>query len=99
MQIVFDRGLETQRAINVDFFGENISRGTLNASMNKALSADDTAVPDLGTLQSGFTSMDIADGDIPVPVQGSYNAVLDASAAYNARTHEYSVTVVLGHRE
>ena len=56
MQIVFDRSLETQRAINVDFFGENISRGTLNASMSKVLNADDTTVPDLGTLQSGFTT-------------------------------------------
>jgi hypothetical protein len=27
--------------------------------------------------------------------QGRYNAVLDASAAYNSRTMEYSATVIL----
>lgn len=96
MQIVFDRNLETQRAINVDFFGENLNRNTLNATLSKVLSAEDTAVPDLSTLQSTFTTVDIADGAIPVPVQGDYNAIMDSSAAYNSRTKEYSVTVILG---
>lgn len=98
MQIVFDRGLETQSAINIAFFGENMSRGTLNASMTRVLTAEDTAVPDLGTMPKEFSAVDIADGNISVPVQGSYNVVLDASAAYNSMTKEYSVTVILGHR-
>lgn len=99
MQIIFDWNLDTERAINVDFFGENISRGTLNASMSKVLTAEDTTVPDLSTVKQAFTTMQIVDGNIPVPMQGSYNAVLDASAAYNSRTKEYSVTVILGHVE
>ena len=96
MQIVFDRGMETQRAINVDFFGENLSRCTLNASMSKVLTEEDTAVPDLGTSKEPFTTVEIVDGNIAVPMQGRYNAVLDASAAYNSRTKEYSATVILG---
>ena len=96
MQIVFDRNLETQRAINVDFFGENLNRGTLNASMSKVLTAEDTTVPDLSTVKQAFSTVQIVDENIPVPMQGSYNAVLDASAAYNSRSKEYSVTVILG---
>lgn len=96
MQIIFDRNLETQRAINVDFFGENLNRGTLNASMSKVLTAEDTAVPDLSTVKQAFSTVQIVDENIPVPMQGSYNAVLDASAAYNSRSKEYSVTVILG---
>lgn len=99
MQIVFDRGLETQGAINIAFFGENLNRGTLNASMTKKLTAEDTAVPDLSAVPRAFSTVDIADGSIPVPVQGQYNAVLDASAAYNADTKEYSVTVILGRKQ
>lgn len=99
MQIVFDRGLETQNAINVSFFGENLNRGTLNASMTKRLTAEDNAVPDLGTLKKRFSVLEIVDGSVSVPVQGSYNTVLDASAAYNSATKEYSVTVILGHTE
>ena len=96
MQIIFDRNLDTERAINVDFFGENISRGTLNASMSKVLTAEDTTVPDLSTVKQPFTTVEIVESDFPVPMQGSYNAVLDASAAYNSRSKEYSVTVILG---
>lgn len=99
MQIVFDRGLTTERGVNVDFFGENISRGTLNASMSKVLTVDDTTVPDLSAVKQSFSTVEIVDGLIPVPMQGSYNAALDASAAYNSRTKEYSVTVILGHVE
>lgn len=99
MQIVFDRGLETQNAINIAFFGENMNRGTLNASMAKRLTAEDNAVPDLGTLKNRFSVLEIVDGSVPVPVQGSYNTVLDASAAYNSISKEYSVTVILGHTE
>ena len=96
MQIVFDRGLETQNAVTISFFGENIARNTLNATLSKVLSAEDAAVPDLSTLKDTFSTVDIADGAISVPVQGDYNAVLDSSAAYNSRTKEYSVTVILG---
>lgn len=96
MKIVFDRNLETEHEVAVDFFGENISRNTLNASMGKVLSVDDVNVPDLSDIKVGFTTVDIFDGEIPVPIQGEYNAVLDASAAYNSRTKEYSVTVILG---
>ena len=99
MQIVFDRGLETQNAINIVFFGENVNRGTLNASMVKNLTAEDNAVPDLGTLKKRFSVLEIVDDSVSVPVQGSYNTVLDASAAYNSTTKEYSVTVILGHTE
>lgn len=99
MQIVFDRGLETQSAINIAFFGENLNRGTLNASMTKKLTAEDAAVPDLSTVPRTFSTVDIADGNILVPVQGQYNTVLDASAAYNAATKEYSVTVILGRKQ
>ena len=46
-----------------------------------------------------FSTMEIVDtvGDesFSVPVQGSYNTILDASAAYNAQSREYSVTFVL----
>lgn len=99
MQIIFDRGLETQNAINIAFFGENLNRVTLNASMAKKLTVEDAAVPNLGTLAKDFTTVEIVDGNIPVPVQGDYNTVLDASAAYNSRTKEYSVTVILGRKQ
>ena len=99
MRIVFDKELTTKHEVTVDFFGENISRNTLNGSMSKVLTVSDVNVPDLSNIKVDFTTVDIFDGEIPVPVQGDYNTVLDASAAYNSRTKEYSVTVILGRKQ
>ncbi len=100
MQLIFDRGLETQRAIEVDYFGENMFRGVLNASWNHKL-GEVESVPNLGTLRGNpsFTTVEAVTGTTTVPIQGTYNRVQDASAAYNAREGSYSVTVVLGYAE
>ena len=98
MRIVFDKNLETEHEVAVDFFGENISRNTLNANMSKVLTVNDVNVPDLSDIKANFTTVDIFDGDIPVPIQGDYNIVLDASAAYNSKTKEYSITIIFGKR-
>ena len=104
MQIIFDKGTMNQRAIAIDFFGENLFRGTLNASWNRQLNAE-AAVPNVFALQASprFNTMEIVDTvgeeSFSVPVQGSYNTILDASAAYNAQSRQYSVTIVLGRVE
>lgn len=100
MQLIFDRDLATQRAIEVDFFGESLMRNVLNGSWSRALSAVE-AVPDLGTLTANpsFTTVEAVNGAVNVPLQGSYNTVVDANANYNAATGVYAITVVLGWRE
>ena len=104
MQIIFDKGTENQRAIAIDFFGENLFRGNLNASWNRQLDAE-TAAPNVATLKEvpTFSTVEIVDtvGDesFSVPMQGRYNTILDASAAYNAQSRQYSVTIVLGRVE
>lgn len=99
MQLIFDRGTSTQRAVEVAFFGENVFRGSLNAS-NSLILADgaSVSVPDLSPLRDNpsFTTVEVVDGSISVPLQGEYNTVLDASAAYNSTAKQYSVTVILG---
>ena len=100
MQIIFDKDTENQRAIAIDFFGENLFRGNLNASWNRQLDAEAT-VPNMAALKEvpTFSTVEIVDtvGDksFTVPVQGNYNTILDASAAYNAQSRQYSVTIVL----
>ena len=100
MQIIFDKDTENQRAIAIDFFGENLFRGNLNASWNRQLDAA-VAVPNVAALKEvpTFSTMEIVDTvgneSFSVPVQGSYNTILDASAAYNAQSRQYSVTIVL----
>ena len=62
-------------------------------------------MPNVAALKAAptFSTVEIAEAagaeSISVPVQGSYNAILDASAAYNAQSRQYSVTIVLGYVE
>ena len=51
MQIIFDKGTENQRAIAIDFFGENLFRGNLNASWNRQLGAEELLRAGAGQLQ------------------------------------------------
>lgn len=97
MQLIFDRDLSTQRAIDVGFFGENLMRRTLNATWSQIFS-EAGSVPDLGTFtkDATFTTLEAVNGGVSIPLQGAYNTVLDANAAYNAETGVYSATVVLG---
>ena len=102
MQIIFDKDTENQRTIAIDFFGENLFRGNLTASWNRQLDAE-AAVPNVAALKEvpTFSTVEIVDtvndASFSVPVQGIYNTVLDASAAYNAQSRQYSVTIVLGY--
>lgn len=100
MQLVFDRGLSTEHGVNIDFYGEALFRGTMNATWSRTLT-DNPSVPDLGTLRShpGFETVEVAVGNAPIPLQGDYNTVVDANATYNASTGVYTATVVLGHAE
>lgn len=100
MQLIFDRGTASERAVEMDYYGENLFRGTMNASWNHRL-AESPDVPNLGTLRSipAFATLEVVTGTTIIPIQGTYNRVQDASAAYNAREGSYSVTVVLGYVE
>lgn len=97
MQIIFDRDLETQTAINVTYFGENLTRNVLNAHMVQKLASVDVVVPDLRKMPRTFSSVEAVDGRISIPVQGVYNVVLDSAATYNSSTQEYSVSISLGY--
>lgn len=97
MQIIFDRGLETQAAINVTYFGENLTRNVLNAHMVQKITSTDVAVPDLRKMPRTFSTVNVVDDKISIPVQGEYNVVLDSAATYNSSTQEYSVTISLGY--
>ena len=99
MQIIFDRGLETEYALNFEYFGENINRHTLSASASVQLNTPDASVPNLQGMPQTFTTVHAIDVTITIPIQGTYNKVIDASAAYNSVSKEYSATIILGYVE
>ena len=102
MKIIFDKGTETQRAVEITHFGEGLGRGVLNAVWTGRL-GEVSAVPAVKPLVDtpAFATVEIVDGEedggFAVPVQGSYNIVRDASVNYAASERIYTMTLVLGY--
>ncbi len=100
MQIIFDKGLDTQRAIEVDSFSENVGRDVLSASWTRVLKSD-TAIPAVKTLTDNptFTTVEVVDTDgetaFSIPVQGEYNTIRDVNVNYSSAQCVYNLTIVL----
>lgn len=100
MQIIFDRGLDTQRSVEVDSFSENVGRGVLSASWARVLKSD-TEIPAVKPLTDNptFTTVEVADTDgetaFSVPVQGEYNTIREANVNYSSAQRVYTLTLVL----
>ena len=101
MKIIFDKGTETQRAVEITHFGEGLNRGVLNAVWTGRL-GEVSAVPAVKPLVDApaFATVEVVDGEgddtFAVPVQGNYNVIRDANVNYAASERLYTITLVLG---
>lgn len=101
MKIIFDKGTETQRAVEITHFGEGLNRGVLNAVWTGRM-GDVSAVPAVKPLVDtpAFSTVEVVDGEgndtFAVPVQGNYNVIRDANVNYAASERLYTMTLVLG---
>lgn len=102
MKIIFNKGTETQRAVEITHFGESLGRGVLNAVWAGRL-GEVASVPAVKALVDApdFSTVEVVDGEddggFAVPVQGSYNVIRDASVNYAASERLYTMTLVLGY--
>jgi hypothetical protein len=101
MKIIFDKGTETQRAVEITHFGESLGRGVLNAVWTGRL-GEVASVPAVKQLVDApaFVTVEVVDGEgdgsFAVPVQGDYNVIRDANVNYAASERLYTMTLVLG---
>ena len=101
MKIIFDKGTETKRAVEITHFGEGLNRGVLNAVWTGRL-GEVSAVPAVKPLVDtpAFSAVEVVDGEgddtFAVPVQGNYNVIRDATVNYAASERLYTMTLVLG---
>ena len=101
MTIIFDKGPETQRAVELTHLGAGLNRGVLNAVWTGRL-GEVSAVPAVKPLVDApaFATVEVVDGEgddtFAVPVQGNYNVIRDANVNYAASERLYTMTLVLG---
>ena len=92
MKIIFDKGTETQRAVEITHFGEGLNRGVLNAVWTGRL-GEVSAVPAVKPLVDtpAFSAVEVVDGE------GDDNVIRDANVNCVASEQLYSMTLVLGY--
>ncbi len=105
MKLTFIVDNTPKKAVEIDFIGENLIRGMLNASANIAVENAEVDIPSVSALRA-LTSFDrvsvtdkIGGADVEIPVQGSYNTVRDVNVTYNSLNKIYTVSLILEYIE
>jgi len=99
MVIKFDKGLSTERSLEIKSVFEHPIQNRLTAS-NDIVIEEGGTFPDYSEFinNPSFTTVEINDGSISVPVQGVYNNIADFTTNYYAEGHVYNVNIVLGYQ-
>lgn len=96
MTLTFDKGMETERTLEVQSMYEYPiqKRLTANNEIEIQKSGD---IPDISDFLSNpdFTTLEIKDGSVVIPTQTEYNHIADLSINYRAESKLYSVNIVL----
>lgn len=105
MKLTFIVDNTPKKTVEIDFFGENLIRGVLNASANIAVGNTEADVPSVSALRvlTSFDRVSVTDkiggADVEIPVQGSYNTVRDVNVTYNSMNKIYTVSLILEYVE
>lgn len=96
-QLIFDAGLETERSFECDNVFEKPMLNRLNAQKMVDVSHGGE-FPELDDFKNNpdFTTVSLVDGDVTIPLIGSYDVITDVSVSYFAADRQYSATIILG---
>lgn len=100
MTLTLDKGLNTERILEIKSFFEHPVQGRLNAG-NEIVVASASDIPDYSEFLNNpdFTTLEIKDGGVVIPTQAEYNHIDDFTANYFAESKIYSANIVLGKTE
>ena len=101
LKLTFDKGLETQRELNVDHIYEYPITMTLNATYDKVVESSDD-FPDISGFENNpnFSSVELTDDKgMKIPLSGGYNYISDIIMNYYDKTRTVNLTVTLTHTE
>lgn len=100
MLFIFDKGLESEKRINLDYYSEQVRNRKLISNKDYKIEKQ-SDFPDVSQFKEDtlFSSLEVTDGDIEVPVIGSYNHIDTFNTSYIVSTKTYQVNIVLGWKE
>ena len=99
MQLIFDRGTQSERTLPVDTINELVSENSLRASLNIDFKDLDD-IPDTSSFYANrnFSTIDAVVEDRTIRLHGSYNYISVMNISYSQRLSQYVLSLVLEYK-
>lgn len=96
MIITFDKGIDTEKSINVDHISEHVITGRLNGTRLISI-GDGTDLPDLSAFSAGeFSTIEVVnDNGVNIPISGNYTHIVDVSLNYSEIDDSCNISIVV----
>lgn len=97
MTFIFDKSLETEKHIEMDYYSEQVKNHKLNATKEYKIYSEED-FPDISDFGDGmlFTTLEVKDGLMTVPIIGQYNSIDTFNASYSSVGKTYIINMILG---
>lgn len=97
MEMIFNKGKEDEKRIEVSNLSEHLTDGRLFGSREIVVSkAEDFPNVQDFVRDAFFETLEIVDGEMTVPMQGRYNVIENASVRYNSSDKNYYLNIQVG---
>lgn len=99
MQLIFDKGLETERSLIVDTINERVIEGNLTASISGPLDQikSISGVSEFADTHY-FTTLDVLSDKESVPIVGTYNYIVAMNLMYQEAPPRYSLNLSMTYK-
>lgn len=100
MTFIFDKDLETEKSIEMEYYSEQVRNHKLTANKEYHIESQ-SDFPDIEDFSSDtpFTTLEVKDGTMTVPVIGTYNKIETFNTSYISSSKFFQISMTLGYTE
>lgn len=96
MQFIFDKGLSTEKSLEIDFYSEQVRNHKLTANYDRQIDSQ-SDFPDISGFSDEvtFTTLNVMDSGMSVPIIGKYNTISAFNASYSSVGRHFQINITL----
>lgn len=100
MTFIFDKELETEKRLELDYYSEQTQNKKLTANKDYRIESQ-SDFPDVEDFVTDvhFSTLDVTDSGMTVPIVGEYNTIETFNASYNSNIKLFQISMVLGKKD
>ena len=97
LTMTFDKGLETEKTLDIMYLYEHPLRSSLNGSLDKTIKTNNDFIDVSAFIDSpDFQTLEIVDENgMEIPLWGGYNYIQDITTNYSSDSKNYSLSITI----